>query len=292
MQISGGNNWAGRSVRVTRSRASAFTLIELLVVIAIIAILASLLLPALSKARDQGRRILCLNNQRQLYMIVSYYADDYNDVLTIAGTDVITSIYWGQPDQTPMASAFARYMGVKTTSGPYYKIVAGSLGINKCPNQTAERLGQGTSSLHYNFTGMGMHRYYSRPFGFSRFSAATQPHKGYPKLFISDHVMARWDGNPGHTDWMWRNTNHLTKNGGIAGGNAVFGDGSGRWYHTDMWNEQSTGWMPSLKNSWAQRKGSNVVWPFGTGGTLQVSAPDGVALPPNSERLAMWGYKN
>ncbi len=122
--------------------AGAFTLIELLVVIAIIAILASLLLPALSKAKQETQGTKCESNGHQLILAWMMYASDNREVLpnNVGGQGAAGG--WSQgwleetanwPDNTNyvamMGGAAGTYKAVSTTIGPYTKSAA----IYRCP---------------------------------------------------------------------------------------------------------------------------------------------------------------
>src|SRR6476659_8449655 len=72
------------SERSGHPAAKGFTLVELLVVIGIIAVLISVLLPALSKARQAGYRTQCLSNLRNLCIAQAAYAVQYKNLLVAA----------------------------------------------------------------------------------------------------------------------------------------------------------------------------------------------------------------
>ncbi len=74
-------NSGSRRIRSGETRSPAFTLIELLVVIAIIAILAAMLLPAVARAKEFGRRAACMNNIRQLNLSLTMYSQENEDAL-------------------------------------------------------------------------------------------------------------------------------------------------------------------------------------------------------------------
>lgn len=143
-----------------------FTLIELLVVIAIIAILASILLPALSKAREQGRRIACASTENQLGKAFSFYVSDYDGYLP-AYRD------YGSPEKswhkgTPERGFLAEYLGLNDiyASIGFIGINGGEMRRSKfaCPSHEAPPSGvthysYGYSSSIYNRSSRKLSRF-------------------------------------------------------------------------------------------------------------------------------------
>jgi prepilin-type N-terminal cleavage/methylation domain-containing protein/prepilin-type processing-associated H-X9-DG protein len=138
---------------------AGFTLIELLVVIAIIAILAGMLLPALSRAKAKGEVTACLNNNKQMALLMRFYTDENNEVYPghrngnlpgFPGGTVILTNWWGVTIQ-----------GYRPTI----------TNIFRCPSLKAKRLDNGVAwswRFDSHMVGYGMNAFFLGRYPYDR----------------------------------------------------------------------------------------------------------------------------
>jgi prepilin-type N-terminal cleavage/methylation domain-containing protein len=119
-------NTIPRYLHFGHARKQAFTLTELLVTVAIIGTLAALLLPALSRAKSQGRNVVCVSQLRQLGVATRLYAEDNNNKLPAA--ELLPSDPFNPQRPLPrICDVLAPYvgkLGATNSSAPVFKCPA------------------------------------------------------------------------------------------------------------------------------------------------------------------------